>query len=129
MAEGVSPLRAYLSCMDSGDFDAAVGLFAEHALYIRPPVPEPGEQLGKGLQRIDGRAAIRDFLMRRGKRNTHHQIDVETVVGQDCWAEGVATTDDSSDALFVAHATLDHAGLIARYAAMSGRLEVDRPKF
>jgi ketosteroid isomerase-like protein len=117
-----SAVASYYRALDAGDDDAAAAAFAEDAVYIRPALdPAAG---GDGIEVVRGRAAIRDFFMRRSARKQfgenlhHHEFRSVAVEGADCFVEGVGVTDRGPFAVFVAHATLGDDGLITRYIAI-----------
>jgi ketosteroid isomerase-like protein len=117
-----SMLTAYYSALDAGDDDGAAAAFAEDAVYIRPALDAAGG--APGVEVFRGRAGIRELFARRSARkqlgeNLHrHELRSVVVDGLDCFIEGVGVTDDGPYAVFLAHATLDEDGLIARYLAM-----------
>jgi len=73
-------MKLYFRCMDTADFDTAASLFADDAVYLRPPFT-PGQVgfAGGGTQRIEGLPAITEFWSIRGNRNTHHVIEIESI--------------------------------------------------
>ena len=112
-------VASYYAALDAGDDDAAAAAFAADAVYIRPALdPAAGAD---GIEVFRGRAAIRDLFERRSARKQfgenlhHHESRSVAVEGTNCFIEGVGVTDRGPFAVFLAHATLGDAGLIARY--------------
>jgi hypothetical protein len=112
-------MKLYFRCMDSADFDTAASLFADDAVYLRPPF-SPGQVgfSGSGTQRIDGLSAISAFWSIRGNRNTHHVIEMESISDREWFAEGSVTVDDSETRMFLTHVTFDEAGKVQRFVAL-----------
>ena len=114
-------LSAYYEALDAGDDDGAAAAFAEHAVYIRPTLEPAGD--APVVEVFLGRTGIRELFARRSERkrlgeNLHrHELRSVVVEGQECFIEGLGVTDDGPYAVFLAHATLDDEGLIARYMA------------
>ena len=114
-------LRSYYEALDAGDDDGAAAAFAEDAVYIRPALEPAGA--APAVEVFHGRTGIRELFARRSERksrgeNLHrHELHSVVVDGRDCFVEGVGVTDDGPYAVFLAHATLDEHGLIARYVA------------
>jgi ketosteroid isomerase-like protein len=116
-------LAEYYASLDAGDDDAAAATFAENGVYIRPALdPAAGAPV---VETFRGRDGIRGLLARRSARkelgeNLHrHELRSVVVEGRECFVEGVGVTGDGPYAVFLAHATLDEDGLIARYVAIS----------
>jgi hypothetical protein len=112
-------MTLYFKCMDTADFDTAATLFAPAAVYLRPPYT-PG-QVGfasSGTQRIEGLDAITAFWAMRGPRATHHVLEIQSVTGDQWFAEGSVRVDDSEARLFLSHVTFDGDGLISRFVAL-----------
>jgi hypothetical protein len=114
-----STMKLYFACMDSADFETAASLFARDAVYLRPPYA-PGQAAfsSSGTQRVDGLDAITEFWARRGKRNTHHVIEVESITGGEWFAEGSVSVDGSETRLFLSHVTFNNEGKIQRFVAL-----------
>jgi ketosteroid isomerase-like protein len=115
-------LAAYYAALDAGDDDAAAATFAEDAVYLRPALdPAAGAPV---VEIFRGRDGIRGLFARRSARkelgeNLHrHELRSVLVDGRECFIEGVGVCGDVPYAVFLAHATLDEDGLIARYNAM-----------
>jgi SnoaL-like domain len=112
-------MKRYFECMDSADFETSASMFADDALYVRPPyVPGEAPFTSSGTQRIDGLPAIVDFWRDRGRRNTHHTIKQDCVSGNDWFAEGVVVVDDSAERLFLTHVTFNDDNKIQRFVAL-----------
>jgi hypothetical protein len=112
-------MKQYFACMDSADFAAAAAMFADDAVYLRPPyVPGQAAFASSGTERIEGLAAISEFWNRRGKRNTHHVIQIESISDGEWFAEGEVSVDDSETRLFLAHVTFNDEGQIRRFVAL-----------
>jgi len=117
-----SKLAAYYAALDAGDDDAAAATFAEDGVYIRPALDGAGG--APSIETIRGREGIRELFARRSERKKlgenlhHHELRSVLVDGRECFIEGVGVTGDGPYAVFLAHATLDEDGLIARYLAM-----------
>jgi hypothetical protein len=112
-------MKLYFRCMDTADFDTSATLFAEDAVYLRPPFT-PG-QVGfatNGTQRVDGLADITAFWAMRGKRNTHHVIETESITGNEWFAEGSVSVDDAEPRTFLTHVTFDEEGKVKRFVAL-----------
>jgi ketosteroid isomerase-like protein len=108
-----SPLDRYFTALDAGDVEATTDAFAEDALYIRPSLEVPGT-----LEVTRGRAELRDYFVKRGKRPFRHEVRACAVDGRDVFVEGVATQDGKELNSFLSHAVLDENGLIERYFAL-----------
>jgi hypothetical protein len=114
-----STMKLYFACMDSGDFNTAATLFADDAEYLRPPfVPGQAAFAGSGTQRIAGLNAIKAFWALRGKRNTNHVIEVESVTQQEWFAEGSVSVDASEPRLFLSHVRFSGENKILRFVAL-----------
>ena len=112
-------MKQYFACMDSADFVAAAAMFADDAVYLRPPyVPGQAAFATSGTERIEGLPAISEFWDRRGKRNTHHVIKIEGVSGTEWFAEGEVSVDDSETRMFMSHVTFNDNGQIQRFVAL-----------
>ena len=112
-------MKQYFACMDSADFVTAAAMFADDAVYLRPPyVPGQAAFASSGTERIEGRPAISEFWDRRGKRNKHHVIKIEGVSGTEWFAEGEVSVDDSETRMFLAHVTFNDEGQIERFVAL-----------
>lgn len=112
-------MKLYFKCMDTADFETAATLFAEDASYLRPPFT-PGQSgfASSGTQRIDGLTDIAAFWELRGKRNTHHVLEVESITDREWFAEGSVSVDDSESRLFLTHVTFDDEGKVKRFVAL-----------
>jgi hypothetical protein len=114
-----SDMKLYFACMDSADFETAASLFADDAVYLRPPfVPGQAAFASSGTETIAGLAAISDFWSMRGKRNTRHVIEVESITNREWFAEGSVTVDDNETRLFLTHVTFNSAGKVQRFVAL-----------
>jgi hypothetical protein len=112
-------MKQYFACMDSADFATAAAMFADDAVYLRPPyVPGQAAFASSGTERIEGLTAISEFWNRRGKRNTHHVIQIESISDGEWFAEGEVSVDDSETRLFLAHVTFNDKGQIHRFVAL-----------
>jgi ketosteroid isomerase-like protein len=112
-------MKIYFACMDSADFETAAALFAADAVYLRPPfVPGQAAFATSGTQRIEGLPAISEFWAQRGKRNTHHVINVDSVTDREWFAEGSVTVDGSETRMFLSHVTFNDEGKIERFVAL-----------
>jgi hypothetical protein len=112
-------MKQYFACMDSADFVAAAAMFADDAVYIRPPyVPGQAAFASSGTERIEGLPAISEFWAQRGKRNTHHVIKIEGISGNEWFAEGEVSVDDSETRMFLTHVTFNDQGQIERFVAL-----------
>lgn len=112
-------MNLYFSCMDSADFETAASLFASDATYLRPPyVPGQAAFAGSGTQTIDGLEDIKAFWALRGKRNTHHKIVIEGTQGNEWFAEGAVSVDDSDARLYLCHVTFGDDLKIRRFVAL-----------
>ena len=112
-------MKQYFACMDSADFVTSAALFADDAVYIRPPyVPGQAAFASSGTQSIEGLPAISTFWVQRGKRNTHHVIKIEGSSGNEWFAEGEVSVDDSETRLFLTHVTFNDKGQIERFVAL-----------
>jgi len=112
-------MKQYFACMDSADFVAAAAMFADDAVYIRPPyVPGQAAFASSGTERIEGLPAISEFWAQRGKRNTHHVIKIEGISGNEWFAEGEVSVDDSETRMFLTHVTFNDRGQIERFVAL-----------
>jgi Nuclear transport factor 2 (NTF2) domain len=112
-------MKQYFGCMDSADFVTAAEMFADDAVYLRPPfVPGQAAFAGTGTQKIEGLPAISAFWEQRGKRATHHVIQIESITDTEWFAEGSVSVDDSEERLFLTHVTFNDAGLIKRFVAL-----------
>jgi hypothetical protein len=117
-------LRRYYADLDAGDFEGAAACFAEDAVYIRPAMPTPGSA-ERPLEFVRGRDSVLDFFRARGKRAHHHEIRALAVNGRECGLEGVVLGGDGPPQVFLASATLDDDGLIARYVALAMPVTAD----
>jgi hypothetical protein len=113
-------LTRYFGAMDSGDFDVALSCFAEDATYIRMAISPPAPPGTTGLIEIQGRDAIAEFFVVRGKRPTEHRIFVAQQIGDHAWLEGRSTAGDNPSRSFLCHAEFDKEGLIIRFLALAG---------
>ena len=87
-------MKQYFACMDSADFVTSAAMFADDAVYIRPPyVRGQAAFASSGTERIEGLPAIGEFWEHRGKRNTHHVIKIEGISGSEWFAEGEVSVD------------------------------------
>jgi hypothetical protein len=112
-------MKQYFACMDSADFAAAAAMFADDAVYLRPPyVPGQAAFASSGTERIEGLPAISEFWERRGKRNTCHVIKLEAVSRTEWFAEGEVSVDGSETRLFLTHVTFNDRGQIHRFVAL-----------
>jgi hypothetical protein len=112
-------MKLYFACMDSADFGTAERLFAADAVYLRPPLASGGAPFAtSGTERIEGLPAIAGFWQRRGKRSTHHSLEVQSVTGSEWFAEGLVSVGDSEQKLFLCHVTFNDDGLITRFVAI-----------
>jgi hypothetical protein len=112
-------MKQYFGCMDSADFVTSAAMFAEDAVYLRPPyVPGQAAFATSGTERVEGLPAISQFWANRGKRNTHHVIVTESITGNEWFAEGEVSVDDSETRLFLSHVTFNDEGLIQRFVAL-----------
>ena len=112
-------MKQYFACMDSADFVTSAAMFADDAVYIRPPyVPGQAAFASSGTERIEGLAAISEFWAQRGKRNTRHAIKVEGISGNEWFAEGEVSVDDSETRMFLTHVTFNEQGQIERFVAL-----------
>jgi hypothetical protein len=119
MPDKSATMKLYFTCMDTADFETAASLFADDAVYLRPPYT-PGQAgfASSGTQRIEGLADISAFWVMRGKRDTHHVIEIESVTGREWFAEGAVTVDDTETRMFLTHVTFDDNGKVARFVAL-----------
>jgi SnoaL-like protein len=112
-------MKQYFACMDSADFVMAAGMFADDTVYLRPPfVPGQAAFASSGTQRIEGLPAIREFWDQRGKRNTHHVIKIESISGNEWFAEGEVSVDGSETRMFLSHVTFNGRGQVQRFVAL-----------
>ena len=115
-------LAEYYAALDAGDDAAAAATFAEDAVYIRPALDPAGGaplvEIFRGRDGISGLFARRSARKELGENLHRHELRSVVVDGPDCFIEGVGVTGDGPYAVFLAHATLDEDGLIARYNAM-----------
>jgi len=112
-------MKRYFACMDSADFVTSAAMFADDAVYIRPPyVPGQAAFASSGTERIEGLPAISEFWARRGKRNTHHVIKIDGISGNEWFAEGEVSVDDSEARMFLTHVTFNDQGQIERFVAL-----------
>jgi hypothetical protein len=112
-------MKQYFACMDAADFVTSAGMFADDAVYLRPPyVPGQAAFASSGTERIEGLAAISEFWENRGKRNTHHVIKIESISGSEWFAEGEVSVDDSETRMFLTHVTFNDKGRIQRFVAL-----------
>ena len=112
-------MKQYFACMDSADFVTSAAMFADDAVYIRPPyVPGQAAFASSGTERIEGLPAISEFWAQRGKHNTHHVIKIEGISGNEWFAEGEVSVDDSETRMFLTHVTFNDQGQIKRFVAL-----------
>jgi hypothetical protein len=112
-------MKQYFACMDSADFVTSAAMFADYAVYIRPPyVPGQAAFASSGTERIEGLPAISEFWAQRGKRNTRHVIKIEGISGDEWFAEGEVSVDDSETRMFLTHVTFNDEGQIERFVAL-----------
>jgi len=112
-------MKQYFACMDSADFVTSAAMFADDAVYLRPPyVPGQAAFASSGTQRIEGLPAISQFWANRGKRDTHHVIKIESITGNEWFAEGEVSVDDSETRMFLTHVTFNDQGQIERFVAL-----------
>ena len=117
-ADKSATMKQYFACMDSADFVTAAAMFADDAVYLRPPyVPGQAAFATSGTQRIEGLPAISEFWERRGKHNVHHVIKIESISGSEWFAEGEVTVD-SETRIFLSHVTFNDNGQIQRFVAL-----------
>jgi hypothetical protein len=118
-ADKSATMKQYFACMDSADFVTSAAMFADDAVYIRPPyVPGQAAFASSGTERIEGLPAISEFWAQRGKRNTHHVIKIEGISGNEWFAEGEVSVDDSETRMFLTHVTFNDQGQIKRFVAL-----------
>jgi hypothetical protein len=115
-----SILTRYLASVDAGNFDIALGFFAEDATYIRAKLPSSAEPNANELTEMSGRSAIAQFFERRGKRLTNHLVLIEQSCDRHNWLEGLSTADNNQSKFFLCHATFDDSGQISRIIAIAG---------
>jgi hypothetical protein len=109
----------YFKCMDTADFDTALTLFSQDAVYLRPPLAPQGVPFAtSGTQRIEGSEAIAAFWAERGKRATHHHFVEKGISGNEWWGEGLVSVGDSEDKMFLCHVSFNDDGLIKRFLAI-----------
>jgi hypothetical protein len=112
-------MKLYFACMDGADFDTAASLFADDAIYLRPPYT-PGQTgfASSGTQRIEGLSDITAFWAMRGKRDTHHVIEIESITDSEWFAEGSVTVDDNETRMFLTNVTFNGDGKVQRFVAL-----------
>src|ERR1700712_58385 len=112
-------MKQYFRCMDTADFETSAAMFADDAVYVRPPyTPGQGAFDSSGPTQFEGLAAIREFWRQRGRRNTRHVIGVESATDREWFAEGQVSVDDGDPRLFLSHVTFDDSGKIQRFVAV-----------
>jgi hypothetical protein len=112
-------MKQYFACMDSADFVTSAAMFADDAVYLRPPyVAGQAAFASSGTERIEGLPAISKFWEQRGKRGTHHVIKIESTSGSEWFAEGEVSVDDSETRMFLTHVTFSDKGQIERFVAL-----------
>ena len=113
-------MTLYFKCMDGADFETARELFAEDAVYLRPPLGGTPENpfATSGTTAVEGLPAICEFWKQRGKRATRHVIGLESVTGNEWFAEGKVSVGESESKLFLCHVTFTADGLVQRFVAL-----------
>jgi hypothetical protein len=112
-------LTSFLDFMDSADFAGALALFAEDATYVRPVLNQPGSPLGAGIVTYRGKAAIGDFMSKRGQRDMRQRVVVSATSGRHLFAEGVIEFGDGSPPVTpLFHLVFGDNGLIKRFMAV-----------
>jgi hypothetical protein len=113
-----SALHDYLACMDAADFSAALAMFADSVVYIRPATSATAGSTPMPMLRIEGRDAVAASWKGRGKREIRHDIQYVATAGTETFIEGEATIDGRPPVPFLCHATFDGAGRITRFIAI-----------
>jgi hypothetical protein len=112
-----SPVEAYYAALDNGDPDGAAAVFADDTQYIRPALP--GSPNEGGLEVVHGRESLLEFFRQRGKKPFRHHITSSVADGAEWFVEGHAGIGGEPPThVFLARATVDADGLIARYLAL-----------
>lgn len=111
-------LRRYLALMDAGERTAALGIFADNVVYIRPATAAPPGAEPMALLRLEGREAVAASWKDRVKRSIRHDIFYTATTGAESFVEGSATIDGRPPVPFLCHATFDTDGHIARLIAI-----------
>jgi ketosteroid isomerase-like protein len=107
-------LERYLSSLEAYDLDAALGCFTEDVFYSHPPYPhEPGG----ARHEVTSLAGLAALFAERGKRSSHHRLDLVLAEGNECLAAGTVEVDGETAGTFLARFTITGSGLIERYAA------------
>jgi ketosteroid isomerase-like protein len=107
-------IERYLSSLEAYDLDAALGCFTEDVFYSHPPYPhEPGG----ARHEVTSRTGLAALFGERGKRSSHHRVDLVLAEGLECLAAGAVEVDGKTAGTFVAQFTITDGGQIARYAA------------
>jgi hypothetical protein len=113
-------MKLYFHTMDTADFATSRSLFADDAVYVRPPLGGTATDpfASSGTTSIEGLDAISDFWERRGKRETRHVIKIESATDSEWFAEGRVSVGDSEERLFLCHVTFDPDDKIKRFVAI-----------
>jgi len=116
---GAEGLATYFGGLDDGDIPRASSAFADGAFYIRQSMDERGVPTSE-LETIAGRDAIEAYFLARGQRPYRHTLLSSSRAGDEEYAEGVVLGGaDGPNVTFIARATLDGQGRIARYFALA----------
>jgi len=117
-----SPLDAYFAALDAGDDAAATACFAADATYIRPALETAGLDVISGRDRIAEFLELRRERQRQGEYAHRHELRSAAVEARECFVEADMVADTGTVGIFMAHATFDDDGLIARYIAIMAAL-------
>jgi hypothetical protein len=107
-------LLRYLALMDSGEHAAALEIFVDNVVYIRPATAAPPGAEPMALLRLEGRGAVAASWRERAKRSVRHDVFYTATTGAETFIEGSATIDGRPSVPFLCHTTFDSDGHIAR---------------
>jgi len=109
-------VAGYCTALDAGRVDDAVAAFSGDAIYA---VPRPAAGETDPRRVIEGRAALRSYLVERGQRPTRHRFLFSAREGSACLVEGLieGTREGVPVSTFAFSVELAADGLITRYLA------------
>jgi ketosteroid isomerase-like protein len=118
-----SMIAEYFRHLDEGDAAGAAALFSADAVYIRPVLDDAGVPMPE-LAVVEGRGAIEQYFVDRGLRPYRHVVRATALENDREFLEGYVDATVGRTA-FLATATLDAEGRIARYFATATGVTTD----
>jgi hypothetical protein len=110
-------LRSYFDALEAARFEEAAKCFTEGVFYSHPPFP--GEGPANPRHEANGRQALIQLFMLRGKRPRRHRIDSCVVEGNHAFISGVSLNPPDPRSSFTSELKLSDDGLIDYYVTYS----------